>query len=46
VKDGCNKASTWDTSLMAMRGKKHAAKENDNLIALMMDVDFNAPSDP
>ena len=34
VKDWCNKGSTWDNTLAAMKGKKPSKKENDDLIAL------------
>ena len=34
VKDWCNKGSTWDNTLAAMKKKKPSKKENDDLIAL------------
>jgi hypothetical protein len=47
VKDWCNKGSTWDNTLAAMKGgKKPSKKENDDLISLMLGEGIDAPTIP
>jgi hypothetical protein len=45
VKDWCNKGSTWDNTLTAMKGmKKPSKKAKNDLIASMLGVGIDAPS--
>ena len=47
VKDWCNKGSTWDNTLAAMKGrKKLSKKENNDLIDLMLGVGIDTPTVP
>ncbi len=47
VKEWCNKGSTWDNTITAMKGRKKPSKhENSDMIALMLGVSINVPSAP